>query len=381
MRAMLFALAVSSGCGFTTNGGSNPGDASTDVVPVDGCTTFSRQLDTCMSPTGVDQALQGVLVLDTDAGTLVDDTDAMLSITTMPVMTKTNSVEVLALFVGNLTLDGTTRLRVVGSRPLAIISRGTVTLAAGAVIDLSAGGAGARAMCSDNAAQPGAIDSGGASGGGGGGFGAAGGNGGNGDSDGGQSTGGTGGAAVTLPTGPLGGCPGAGGGEGGDPGGAGALGGGAIYIAAATKIDIAATAGINAGGGGGAGGARSGGSFGDAGGGGGGSGGMILFESPLVRSAGILAANGGGGGEGSGNNDAGDPGDKALLTIEPALGGTGGSGTGTAGGVGGTVATPPGGTPPGAQQGGGGGGGGSVGFIHVDSTDVQLGTLVSPAAS
>lgn len=387
MRAELLALALT-GCSFQVaplagdGGSAQDGRQDGAPPPIDGCTTFSQQLDTCMLPMSADLTLQGVLQLDTDAGTLVTDGGMDLAITATPVTTTTNGVEVQAWIVGGLRLAANTKLRVVGGRPLAIVARGTVVLEAGAVIDVSNGGGGARTACAGGAVA-GEADSGGAAGGGGGGFGAVGGAGGNGNADASSdSIGGAGGSAVSpAPAGPLGGCPGAAGGDGEDEGGAGGPGGGAIYAVSAVSIELATGAGINAGGGGGRGGTESGSGYADAGGGGGGSGGMILLEAPRVHSSGVLVANGGGGGEASGNASAGLDGASVTLQIEPALGGAGGSPTGSDGGAGGSAASPEGGTPTSVQNGGGGGGGGGAGVIRVVSPDRVLGTLVSPAAS
>ena len=380
MRAVL-ALALTTGCGFSVPGALQADDQPTSDggidTSIDACTTFSQQLDSC-AQTGADLTLSGMNRIDTDTGVLTANGVAV-AITTGLVTTVTNAVEVRAVYVGALTLAANAQLRADGSRPLAIVASGTVYLLQNALVDVSAGGAGAMAMCPGGPTK-GEDSTGGAAGGGGGGFGAVGGLGGNGNQDGTDSIGGGYGIAIALPTGPRGGCPGAIGGLGADPGGGAGPGGGALYIVSATEIQLVGGAAINAGGGGGGGGTKAQSQYGDAGGGGGGSGGMILLEAPKVRSAGALAANGGGGGEGSGNGAAGRAGSVGGLGMTRATGGSGGTPTGSDGGAGGAGSMTAGEPPGGAQNGGGGGGGGGVGFVRVVSPDRMLGTMVSPAA-
>ena len=385
MRAPLLTLALA-GCSFSVIAPGTGADGGPDTplaidAPpgVDACVSFAAQLDSCALPASSDLTLSGTVVLDTDAGTLVDGTGAAIPATLVAVATSPGGVSVMVLVADDLTLGATTWLRATGSRPLALVARGTLRFDGNAFLDVGDGGAGARTSCAPGAGA-GADDSGGAAGGGGGGFGAAGGKGGNGDADNGQSTGGAGGGfATAAPLDLLGGCPGATGGRGQDPGGAGAAGGGAIYVVAGGQLELQTGSGISAGGGGGGGGQRTNGNFGDAGGGGGGAGGMIVVEAPRIRSAGALIANGGGGGEGSGNSAAGTHGIRAQYDVPQALGGAGNSPTGTDGGNGGNSQTPTGASVSGVQNGGGGGGGGGVGFVRVVSPDAELGTLVSPS--
>ncbi|MBA3464576.1 MAG: hypothetical protein H0T46_31885 [Deltaproteobacteria bacterium] len=378
MRAVL-ALALV-GCGFSVPANGSDDEPSRDGSidqPLDACVSFSSQLDTC-GKTGVPLTISGVNTLDTDTGVMMNG-NATVALTSAVVVASTNQIELRVIYASTVMFAANAQLRAVGSRPLAIIAFGNVSLAAGALIDVGAGGAGAFTMCPNGAAR-GENDSGGGGGGGGGSFAALGGKGGDGNSDGGGSTGGTAGAVVALPAGPRGGCPGSGGGNGDQDGGEGGPAGGALYIASATQIELLGTAAITAGGGGGGGGRQSGFSNGDAGGGGGGSGGLILLEAPKVRSTGVLAANGGGGGEGSGNGDAGNPGARGPASTLRAEGGKMGSPTGTDGGRGGAVAAVTGESPGAAQAGGAGGGGGGAGYIKVASPDRVLGT-VSPAVT
>ncbi|MDX2093306.1 MAG: hypothetical protein SFX73_36015 [Kofleriaceae bacterium] len=372
MRAVwLFALA---GCGF--NVANNPIGVDADATTIDGCDSLVEQVDTCGRMTSAQLVFEGMYTLNTDTGELKKD-GTVEPLTSELLDAKTNGVELRAVFAGSILVRTNTTLRVTGARPIAFVSTGQVSLEDGALIDVSAGGAGARLTCFGGPA-PGADDSGGSAGGGGAGFGGGGAQGGNGDKDGGQSVGGTGGITDTISSGPLGGCAGARGGMSGDAGGAGGAGGGAIYIASRSEIVLASGAGINAGGGGGGGGLRSASVFGDAGGGGGGSGGMIWLEAPRVNNGGTLAANGGGGGEGSGNGDAGSPGMPGSLSTTQASGGTGGASAGADGGDGGAGTMLEGERTTELENGGGGGGGGGVGFIRIVATDVIAGTT-SPA--
>jgi hypothetical protein len=379
MRAVL-ALALTTGCGFSTPGTplveGQTDDASAGMP--DACATFSQQLDSCAA-SGADLTLSGMNVINTDTGILAAE-GGPVAITSRLVTTTTNAMEVRAVYVGTLTFAANAQLRAVGARPLALVASGKVYLLQNSLIDVSVGGAGARSMCPGGPTK-GQDDPLGAAGGGGGGFGAVGGLGGNGNGDDGPSIGGNYGIASLLPLGPLGGCPGAIGGVGADPGGDGGLGGGALYIVSASEIQLVNGAVINAGGGGGGGGKKLQSQYGDAGGGGGGSGGMILLEAPKLLSAGALAANGGGGGEGSGNGSAGNPGFGGRIDATRANGGSGGSPSGTDGGRGGAGVMIVGEPPGGPDDGGAGGGGGGVGFIRVVSPDHVLGAMVSPLST
>jgi hypothetical protein len=375
--ALLFLLAA---CSFEH--GTQATDIDATVAGPDspaGCASFSSQVDTCMlAPSDQDVTLNGANTYDTTMGTLKSGANPV-SITRMQLTGKAGPLEVM--IVRDFRLMANAKLRATGTYPLAILAFGKIAIDGSAQIDVSVGGAGARTSCNGGAIM-GMPNTGGAGGGGGGGFAAAGGNGGNGDKDGVMPTpGGVGGtAAPSTPLGPLGGCPGAPGGNGDDNGGAAGVGGGAIYLVAAQRIDLAPGSGITAGGGGGKGGDAGFLSDGDAGGGGGGSGGMIMIESPIVRGDGVLAANGGGGGEASGNGGSGNPGTNGALGIGTASGGAGNSSSGTDGGGGGAKVTPGGDSVTTIDNGGGGGGGGSVGYIIIKSTDAVV-ALVSPNPS
>ncbi|HSN25930.1 MAG TPA: hypothetical protein VLT45_06575, partial [Kofleriaceae bacterium] len=325
---MKYLLVLVAGCSFSAAGAPSPdGAAGADGPEV--CHTFSTQLDTCAlgTPTN-DLTLSGSNTYDTDTG-LLNGLDAPH----MGFNGQAGPIDALIARDVHFTLGAA--LRATGSKPLAIIAVGSITLDGNTLIDVANGGAGARTDC-PNGAGSGEDNGGGAGGGGGGGFGAMGGRGGDGNSDGTQSMGGSAGSAADQPPGPLGGCPGGHGGFGDHAGGEGGLGGGALLLAAKVSITLATSAVVDAGGGGGGGG-DAGGTFnnGDAGGGGGGAGGMLMLESPMIRAAGALVANGGGGGEGGDNNDTGTFGaDGHVTDTNAAQGGGGAANNGGGGGDG-----------------------------------------------
>ncbi|MGE0402172.1 MAG: hypothetical protein AB7T06_36055 [Kofleriaceae bacterium] len=377
MRGVLALATIAlGGCGFSINAGDSGAGSGVDGSTDDAeCTTFSTFIDTCDLPRGSSLDLTGMHTFDTDQGVLTDAIGTVIPVKTATINLANNAIDVQAIFVDELSLDGT--LRGVGTRPFAIIATGDVELVGTSLIEVGMGGAGAQTACA-NPAKDGEPDSTGAGGGGGGALGADGGHGGDGDSDGDGSAGAEGGVAIAAPSAIIGGCSGGRGGDA-DPdiGGAGGAGGGAVFVASATRISIGAAAGINAGGAGGQGGNKD--SDGDAGGGGGGSGGTILLEAPRVRNDGTLSANGGGGGEGSDDGgSSGDPGDDAILGTASAVGGDGKSSGGAGGAFGGNSTNPSGGPKPSKRPGGGGGGGGSIGFIRVVAGEMDIGSKVSP---
>lgn len=381
--AVVGGVACFAACGFTTpvpiGEPEPPADDQPPPPPPPGpCTTFATQFDTCRIAFGGNLDLAGQLFYSTTTHVLTDDRGRPRDVASITLVGQTGEID--AIFARDVRLTAHSRLRAVGMRPFAIVASGSITLEDGAVLDVSGGGAGAQAMC-DGGPAIGEDDGGGAAGGGGGGFGADGGTGGNGNSDSliRESVGGAKGHALAaMPAGPRGGCPGAPGGRGNDPGGLAGPGGGAVYLVAADRIDLAAAAVITAGGGGGGGGGQSRSNNGDAGGGGGGSGGMILLEAPHISGPGAaIAANGGGGGEGSGSRQSGNPGSIGSTTASRTNGGADRSTDGANGGTGGAQADRTGETVTLVQRGGGGGGGGGAGFVHIVSPDAQLG-MVSP---
>jgi hypothetical protein len=270
------------------------------------------------------------------------------------------------------------KLIATGTRPLVLLASDSITNTA--AIDVSSHrlpvesiGAGADPSVCAAGTLP-TTANGNSGGGAGGSFLGLGGKGGSGGSASGGA-GGTPAAAVGSVSVIRGGCPGQSG-AGVTPGARG-HGGGAVFLIAGHKIQIAAT--ITAAGEGGDGGAPSAG-----GGGGGGAGGMIGFDAPTITVTGssLILANGGAGGEGASTSTSGAAGaDAAALGAAPggngntANGGDGGAGSaGLAGGAG-----VPGNQGNTAASGGGGGGGGGAGIIKGPST--ALGNNVSPTAT
>ena len=265
------------------------------------------------------------------------------------VQKQTGGPDVVVLPMKSLTIASGSTLRVLGSRPVALVVFGDVNVAG--TIDVSAngssGGAGNHWNCAPNSVGSNGDDTrsdGGNNGGGGGGaFAASGGRGGNGGGQQGGNGGQARGSALLTPL-----IPGCNGGWGGGCGGAPGGGGGAVELAASGSIDI--TGSVLARGNNGFTGC-------DASGGatGGGSGGAILIQGNLVSLSGSLIAEGGTGGHGAGGG----------------AGGTGG----------------PGGTSDVGQTGAdgskaGGGGGGSTGRIRVSGAQgCSLNGAISPAAS
>jgi hypothetical protein len=312
----------------------------------------------------------------------------------------------------NILFDTGSTVTVTGSRALALVATGTMTLKG--TIDASAngptGGPGAMAsgagVGSSAVARP--MDMGdttpGNAGGGGGGFGMSGAPGGD-DSMMGMCMGmgpcatpGAGGfvqglpAIIPLRSGSIGGTNSAPAGNArqGAPGG----GGGVLQLVGCSAMTIASTALFDANGGGGQGGRPGSGTTPGAGAGGGSGGGILIEAQTMSLATGIqLYANGGGGGGGATLSTSGGDGDDGPRARSAAGGGdaaTGGSGTSFAGGSGGYANNA--GTPVGASSGGGpagdtmsaaGGGGGGVGRVRLNYksaspaiTDVFL--LASP---
>lgn len=318
--------------------------------------------------------IPGSATYDTDTHMLVSAVGAATQPAHAVVRTPTGSIDVL--FVRDFLLSAGATLTVTGSLPFGIAAIGNVEITG--VLDVSAGGAGARtaAACSASQGQNGDNHIGGGYGAGGGGYHGKGGSGTQGDAGQGTASFGIGGAKIDRPADLLGGCSGGKGGDGqGLAGGGGGGGGGAVVIATPGTITIAGA--IDVGGGGGKGG--QGGNAGAGGGGGGGSGGMILLECKTLEQGGALVANGGGGGEG-GYSERGADGAPGTRTPLRARGGESiqmGGGNGGDGGAGASHDGQP--APyPGAIGGGGGGGGGGTGYIAVACPSLANTGVISP---
>lgn len=293
----------------------------------------------------------------------------------------TTSITLAVLHVANLNVANGAVLRVVGDRPLVIVSRSTIVAGRiDASADLSIAGAGGSGPTTGTGAggagmHVGAFDDGGGGGAGHGSTGARGG-----DDGGGNALGGTAGPAysdsmITFLEGGSGGgtvaleaaCT-------GSPRFAGA-GGGALQIFAETDLTVVSSGGIEAGGGGGAGGRLCSGT--SEAGRGGGSGGSIYLQAGTITLGGLVSANGGGGGAPGLATGDGSAGADGALGSMAAAGGTNGTRLGGNGGARGIAPTA--GLASGTSD--GGGGGGAFGRIVLRSAMITGGGNTSPSAT
>jgi len=279
------------------------------------------------------------------------------------------------------------RVRVTGTRSIALIAQSSLVVDAAGVLD-----GGGMATQGGPGGWSGGLNSavGGGPGGGGlgtfyttccdsgaGGAGYSGVGGGGGTSS--PAVGGAGGGIVAVGLDRLCGGSGGGGSSGTtitgcpDRGGAGAGGGGGGLLGSYETLEVDGA--VTAGGAGGRG------SPGCGAGGGGGAGGTVVLASPAVTVSGVVAANGGGGGAG-GDPTPGDPGQDGCACSTPAHGGT--AYTSASSGGDGGAGTTLGGTSAAANPNNGGGGGGAVGRIFIATAPMAPPTLtgvLSPAAT
>jgi hypothetical protein len=142
------------------------------------CMSFASQVDTCTLDLQHDLTLTGVATYDTTTHELIVQ-GAVQVVAHTSFTGLAGDVE--ALLARDVQIGSNATLHATGGLPLAIIASGAVTLGAGATVDVSAGGAGARSSCPDAATRaPGAsrdspiggsvtdVSPGGAGGGGGG---------------------------------------------------------------------------------------------------------------------------------------------------------------------------------------------------------------------
>jgi hypothetical protein len=297
--------------------------------------------------------------------------------------------ELALLYLADWTVAQDVTVRVIGSRPLVVISSGDIELRG--VIDAGAHGVmpgpgGFAAGLGPGAGQlgvhaPDFLDPGG----GGAGHATDGARGGQGCAadcttgtvaPGGPGGPGYGDAVVSVLTGGSGGGQGGAGGGSACAPGVGGAGGGAIQLYAVGRITVTASGGISVGGGGGGGGFAT--DCSDSGGGGGGSGGVVYLQAERIDLAGVLAANGGGGGSDGGSTDGdGVPGADGALGAEPAAGGVPPDGE-SVGGAGGAGTSAPGPGSDVAAELNGGGGGGAAGRVVLHSSDFSGDGLASP---
>jgi hypothetical protein len=371
------ATATPNACKSPTLVPSNLYDASVVLMPANPCETVTVQ--------DLSVPVAGSLTINTDVdGSVCTRVKSQLG--SLP--------EICVMVRRNISFGAASTVTVTGSRALALVATGTISLAG--TIDVSAdgpvGGPGSlAASASQNAAangMPNGESTPGNAGGGGGGFGMAGGTGGSAPG----TSAGSGGVVqgmvsiVPLRSGSSGGTNSALSGtpRQGLPGG----GGGALQIVGCTSMTVTASALFDANGGGGQGG-RPGSSSTPGAGAGGGSGGAVLIEAQTMTlaSGARFYANGGGGGGGATLSGAGGDGQDGQAQNSAATGGTASIAMGATskdGGTGGAtmssgtpIAAGPGGSVPGGMMGmmsAAGGGGGGVGRIRLNNTAGSLGS-------
>ena len=291
--------------------------------------------------------------------------------TTMPLIGQLyDGGRLVVIHVDQFSVANMVTVTVEGTRPLVIVSDGDVAISGILRVNPTSS---VDPVCTiNNGSDANLVNW--STGGGGGGFATAGGAGGIVDDP--DAARAPGGSANDDPALLRFGCPGGAG--GGNLGGLGGRAGGALQIAAKTRVDV--TGWITANGGGGAGGWSSADCTGDpcsTGGGGGGTGGVILIESPIidVDPDGLICAVGGAGGSGGlGTNTSPAPPGGTSITC---TGGAPGE-LMAPGGKGGDL-VPPGIGFDSTQLGkSAGGGGGSVGRIRINATEPTLGGMIVP---
>jgi hypothetical protein len=391
MLRLALALAALAACSFKPQIGDGDGGPSSDgggpsdgpIIEIDGmiedapafvCSDFvpranPQHVEPCDALPGGAWVVSQYSIYDTTNGTYTGGDD--------PTHYDIGGVRVIS--VSAFAINANSTLRVVGNKPLLILSWSTIQIAGTLDVSSQRGffsfrGPGANASAclaaTDGENSP---DSGG---GGGGGFGGPGGNGGDGKNGNQNNEGGTGGNSVSAPTVVRGGCPGGDGGSGQDRGDGGD-GGGAVQLTAKDGITI--TGRLHAGGAAGTGGgddqANTGG-----GGGGGGSGGYIGLDAPTLElMSSILAANGGGGGTGCEIN-RGPDGENGQLT-DAAEGGGAARCTSPAPGGDGSFGGTMNGSEGQSSNDSAGGGGGGAGFILTWGSVASSPASASPAIS
>jgi len=361
--------------GTCVPGNQPPADAGIDtpiVPPVDALACYGTGIvKVCFASAPTQPLTIGDQTLDT-------------GVPAMCAITVTGGNNYCVVVATTISITGT--LRATGTKPLVLIGSDTISITGSGSIDAASHrqrppgtpetGAGADANATTCVAGTAATNRGGGAGGS---FTGIGGTGGAGAS----ANAGTPGLVAPPPITTLrGGCPGQ---DGQGTTGSGGHGGGAVYLIAGTRIDIAGN-GINAGGEGGGGGAAG---PAGGGGGGGGAGGMIGLDAPMVMLTGsaTLIANGGGGAEGgSGAAAVAGANGSDSITTAAAAGGKGLTGSGGDGANGSAGPAAGAGLPGGAgsnaagMNGGGGGGGGGAGIIKAPA-GTNFGGKASPAAT
>jgi len=275
------------------------------------------------------------VTIDTTTGIVKDGSGAAVPFDSI-VITQTGAPDIRAYIAQSVDMSGVV---VTGSKAVAFVATGDITLHG--LVDISANSSAAGAGAMETGSCTGSV----ATTGGGGGNATDGGNGAVSKDISGVIPGGAGGKAVMNYEPLFGGC------RGGSSSAIGGAGGGALQMDSGTRITLDASAMVDAGGGGAGGDAM-----------GGGAGGTIIVESPVVAINGAVVANGGAGGA------CGTTAPDGTRTTSPAFGSSCGTNGATHAGSGGTRTTPPTTgltlTPVGDA-----GGGGSVGRLLVRTLD------------
>ncbi|HUQ05793.1 MAG TPA: hypothetical protein VM261_25000 [Kofleriaceae bacterium] len=368
-------------------------DAPTDAA-VDAAVDAPPPIDIAYLPTAAETAGTGDATINgnTTINTTVGQTPPNLGTgVTFTTATPTGGgADILVMHVDDLTIGASGTLRVIGTRPFAIVAGGNVNIAG--AIDLSAvgttaAGAGGSASSTGSGAGTDGTHEGDRTdtGAGGAGYGTAGARGGTaictlglgciGNTH--TVNGGAGGPVYNMSLAQLVG--GSGGGNAADIAGCaafdGGAGGGAILIYAAGSIAVSGV--IEAHGGGGGRGRRCGND--STAGAGGGSGGQIDLQSPSITITGFVGANGGGGGGGAeGANADGMAGQDGRNDGMAAGGGAGTGASGGDGGAGGFASTAPVQGEDMSDDDNSGGGGGAVGRVTIRFRGTQPTVTTSP---
>ena len=357
----LVALLCLTACGFEGSPGVQPDEGS----PVDQSPGAEIPLEPVCKPgffniCGLRAPAADLIITSSDDL----DTDSDLRCRVQP---QSGGPEVCMFFFRRIELQTGATLTVHGRRPFALIAKDTMIIKG--IIDVSSKrartepGAGSQPVGCASQSNP-VANTGGGGGGAGGSLATAGGNGGIGNRDGGGTPANAAGGIAGLPLAALsalrGGCNGQEGGIGSSaPGGLLGLGGGAVYLAAAS-MNLSGS--ILAGGAGG------GLASTNDGGGGGGCGGMIIVEGGSLAISGTLLATGGGGGAGRGGAASTNGLGEDALTEAAAKGGRM-----SGGGDGGDGALLASGAKGADHNGGGGGGGGGAGYILLITGSLDSG--------
>ncbi len=140
------------GCGFSAQLGADEvppeagsNDGGPDARPLDGCTTFSTVVDTCMvGAYGPGLTITGNRRYDTVSHTLADDPSGNNATTPMFFETTIGGNPITLVVVDGFAIDGSAKLRVTGARAFGVVSTAAIQIMG--TLDGTNGGAGARSL-------------------------------------------------------------------------------------------------------------------------------------------------------------------------------------------------------------------------------------------